>query len=105
MRSRPISEEAAHEIYDALIEHAGAYKPEDGERDSGRDSFVRYATEGTWREYRFQGSLGFGGKARFYGENFYVDCYPEDITPKRQDAIEATNKALTEIFKRHYGAS
>ena len=105
MRNNPITEEAANEVYDALIEHAGCYRPPGGEHDDARASFVFDAVAGHWSEWRFQGCLGFGGKARWYGERFYVDCYPEDSNPKRDAVIETTNKALAAIFQKHYGSA
>lgn len=101
-RREPITEEAANEIYDALIEHAGCYKPVKGRRDPYRGAFVRDATEGFWTEYRFQGSLGFGGKVWNRHDRWDVNCYHEDETPARTAAIEATNEALAVIFQKHY---
>lgn len=46
-------------------------------------------------EWRFQGSLGFGGKFRF--PRMSVDCYPEDLTPARREAIDKANSRLTEF--------
>lgn len=46
-------------------------------------------------EWRFQGSLGFGGKYR--SKTNKVDCYPEDETPQRLDVIKRLNKALEEL--------
>lgn len=56
------------------------------------------------REYRFCGSLGFGGKvwaSRSPGfQPIYVTCYPEDETPERAAAIHAANKALALLEKK-----
>ena len=50
------------------------------------------------REFRFQGSLGFGGKVwKRYGAGVFVNCYAEDETPERRAVVEAANQALSEI--------
>lgn len=79
-----------------LVEEAGA---RDGEMQ--REVFVRYVLKDTGDEYRFQGILGFGGKFRNNGNNGnvpYVDCYPEDRTPRRDAAVAATNARLRALF-------
>ncbi len=48
-------------------------------------------------EYRFQGDLGFGGKLYTENGKFRVDCYPEDLTPKRAEIIRLANQKLSEI--------
>lgn len=77
-------------IYQVLITYAGA-------RADDMDSFLRahdptqqYPTN----EYRFQGSLGFGGK--YYRGN-RVACYPEDLTPEREATIAKVNSLLKDI--------
>lgn len=46
-------------------------------------------------EYRFQGSLGFGGKIYFgHHRGLYVSCYREDETPDRKSAIGRMNAWL-----------
>jgi len=61
-------------------------------------SFISYVTkeEHGYREWRFIGSLGFGGKFRVNSDrpHPYVDCYREDETPSRLDAIKRANKRL-----------
>lgn len=47
---------------------------------------------GSFSEWRFCGHLGFGGKFRFPG--FWVDCYPEDISPEREKVIQEANSRL-----------
>lgn len=49
-------------------------------------------------EFRFQGSLGFGGKL-YHSSNGHdrVDCYPEDATPERRTAIVRANARLREL--------
>ena len=46
-------------------------------------------------EYRFCGSLGFGGK--YWQERNKVTCYLEDETPERLEVIERTNQALERV--------
>ena len=84
----------AEAIWDVLVEFCGA-------RDDNidRDSFIHCATDGNWTEWRFQGSLGFGGKVWNNAGKFYVTCYREDETPKRTAAIEAANEALADILR------
>ncbi len=51
------------------------------------------------REYRFQGSLGFGGKVwSTHGSRVDVTCYPEDETRERRAAIDRANVALAELL-------
>lgn len=63
-----------------------------------RESFVRYFLErGT--EWRFGGSLGFGGKfwADTLGKRHYITCYPEDSTPEREKLIREVNARLAAL--------
>ena len=72
-------------VYDVLVEVGGAAQGE-------RKGFVDYCTVDQGRgeiEWRFRGYLGFGGKFRRTYRTFYVNYYPEDHTPAR-DQIEAT---------------
>lgn len=95
---RKITGEQADKAYDILVQHAGARdKPDD------RTSFVWSMTDAKHHcyEYRFGGSLGFGGKFRNDGNHDdtpYVDCYREDETPARIARITATNKLLADLF-------
>jgi hypothetical protein len=49
--------------------------------------------------HRFVGELGFAGKfrRRRHGAGWFVDCYREDVTPRRQAMIEAANRAFDEL--------
>jgi hypothetical protein len=51
-------------------------------------------------EYRFVGYLGFGGKVRSHSlmghDNVWVDYYPEDKTPERDEMVKLANKRLME---------
>lgn len=77
----------AHWIYDQLVEHAGAPEP-------GRADFVAFVGSRTTCEYRFQGSLGFGGKFWNADSRYYVTCYREDETPERAERIRRVNALL-----------
>lgn len=94
MSRPPLTVELANSVYDLLVAHAGASgDPAD------RDMFVRLQTREFCREYRFQGTLRFGGK--FYRDlrGWRVGCYPEHLTPERQQAIDATNWALADLLR------
>jgi hypothetical protein len=85
----------ARSIYTVLIDIAGAYPRQ-------VDCFIQAQTHQPLLEYRFRGSLGDGGK--FWNSDnpvargqFYVTCYPEDLTPGREAVIAAVNQKLTEI--------
>lgn len=99
----PMSETAAHAVWDVLVAHAGA-----NDDNWERDSFVQAQTDAFQREWRFIGTLGFGGKFRrqrtWIGpdlhERWYVDCYPEHATPERLAAIAAANAALAALTKK-----
>jgi hypothetical protein len=84
-----MTEQRANAIYDILVKHAGARE------SSMRDGFVWHHAENDCTEFRFMGSLGFGGK--YYSRENRVDCYSEDETPERRVAIGRTNAALAEV--------
>lgn len=93
-----ITHEQADTIYSILVNEL---RLRDDEID--RQTFIVAVTsvDDPCREYRFGGALGFGGKFRNNGNRDntpYVDCYPEDMTPERRDAIERTNAALRALF-------
>lgn len=84
-------EELARAVYAVLVELCGA-----SARPDDIASFVAHCTSDTpGTEYRFVGSLGFGGKFRYPGMT--VDCYPEDATPHRQAAIGRANERLAQL--------
>lgn len=78
--------EQANAVFDLLVRHAGA-------REEQRDEFVYHMTRGC-EEFRFQGSLGFGGKLYVDRRGWRVGCYREDLTPERADTIRRVNAAL-----------
>ena len=78
-------------IWDILVRKAGAL---DDPFDAA--NFIGQCARGIG-EWRFQGSLGFGGKL-YEGRPPYVSCYPEDRTPERDRVIARTNEALAALF-------
>jgi hypothetical protein len=76
----------ASAIWDLLIREAGASEHQ-------RLEFLQLATSGL-TEFRFQGTLGFGGK--FYGtrDKWRIACYREDETPERLAVIKVVNGEL-----------
>lgn len=77
-------------VYDVLVQEVGAPN-----RPFDREHFLR-----AWPaspEYRFGGTLGFGGKVWFNAGRIYVTAYPEDITELRQAAIDAANERLAKL--------
>ena len=84
-----------YKAYDLLIEHCGvraSYEP-------GKEVFTRYFIEEHGHEWRFQGSLGFGGKFWHRPSDWDINCYIEDMTPERRDTIKKVNLLLTELAK------
>lgn len=94
-----ITPEQADAVYSILMEHAGE---RDNSTGDSRRIFVHHVTHATYPadEYRFCGSLGFGGKFRNNGnrDTPYVDYYGEDRNPERDAMVERTNAALAELF-------
>jgi hypothetical protein len=91
--------DAAHKVYDVLVAYAGA----------ADTASMRMQFDAFWgrrfdaSEFRFCGSLGFGGKlwvsTNEAGIGWYVSCYPEDLTPEREATIQETNIALTRLLE------
>jgi len=93
----------ARRIWNTLVNYAGATDV-DGNWVSFRQWFDK-AVEKGGDEYRFMGSLGFGGKFWVSRElGFYVSCYPEDKTPDRVAVIDDTNRRLSTIWREALGA-
>ena len=60
------------------------------------DSFVMEVTGANpTNQWRFCGSLGFGGK--FWFPRMTVGCYPEDETPARLATIQSTKSKLAAL--------
>ena len=86
----------ARRVWGILVNHAGA-EDTDFNWVSFRQWFDKAFAKGG-DEYRFIGSLGFGGKFWLHHrDGMYVTCYREDETPERLAAIEATNHALADL--------
>lgn len=74
-------------VYDVLCTEAGA-------------SIALSDFKAHWpacNEFRFMGTLGFGGKV-WSGRGTrppYVTCYPEDRTPERDQTISVVNQKLS----------
>jgi hypothetical protein len=80
----------AREVYQILVEECGA--PSDAD---SAESFLYTHRDGRVDEYRFGGSLGYGGK--FWQHDLRVSCYKEDDTPERLAAIARANTRLAEV--------
>lgn len=96
-RVRQISTEKANRAYTILVLTVGA-------RDDpeARETFVSGVTKASAMEFRFGGHLGFGGKFRNNGNRDgipYVDCYPEDVNPARNEMIRQANLDLAALFR------
>lgn len=90
---KSMTAEQAEQVYDILVREA---KAPDG---SWRQSFVlEFTGDRPTSEWRFCGSLGFGGKFRF--PRMTVDCYREDETPQALETISRTNAQLDELRQR-----
>jgi len=83
--------QTAHRIYDVLEDYGADW--------TQRDTFVRRHVNPpvTCTEWRWQGVLGFGGKLYTHRLVPYVDCYQQDETPTRLQAIQEINEKLKEI--------
>lgn len=77
-------------VYDILVTHGKA-------TESMRAPFLHHHTEAkiACEEWRFEGLLGFGGKYRSAYNK--VDCYAEDLNPKRRLLIDKINQLLVEL--------
>lgn len=96
-----LTKEQANAIYDILVDKAGAY-------EGDRPGFVYHESNEYCSEYRFMGSLGFGGKFwrnvglrsdGTYGEVWYVNVYPEDLArwPEKRIVMDIANLALEKL--------
>lgn len=82
----------ANRAYDVLVEECDASERE-------RHRFVHYLTNTGhgYKEWRFSGSLGFGGKFWLYPDSCRVSCYVEDQTPERLRIISRANDILAAV--------
>jgi hypothetical protein len=102
MKPVPIPEKYANDIWDILMQYAGA-------TEYWRSNFLACRNEIT--EYRFQGKLGFGGKfwnqmhvipsSMTFSQGWDVTCYSEDETPERKEMVRKTNERLAELFAQY----
>jgi hypothetical protein len=81
----------AEKVYEILVKFAGFQ-----DTDRNRQHFVLSMREGS-SEYRFQGSLGVGGK--YLIEHNVVSCYSDDLNDERFNIIRATNQALRDYHE------
>jgi len=86
------NEREAGDIYDILVESCGA-------RDDAieKGAFVQAVVGPNFTEWRFQGTLGFGGKFWNNAGKWYVSCYPEDQTSAMKQTIVEANVALATL--------
>lgn len=77
---------SADEVWDVLVEHCGA-------TEAMREEFCYHFA--TTPEFRFMGSLGFGGKVYDPATRPRVGYYREDETPERRAAAMKANAVLT----------
>lgn len=89
LNRQPLTEAQAEQIYKILSEECDAHP------SNLLDFTLEFTSKDPCSEWRFQGSLGFGGKFRY--PRMSVDCYREDETAARLKSIEAANKRLTEL--------
>jgi hypothetical protein len=74
-------------VFDLLVEECGA-------REFHRADFIHALTSTDSAEYRFGGSLGFGGKHYNEYQRLRVACYSDETTTGRGDAIRRVNGRL-----------
>jgi hypothetical protein len=97
-----MDQQTAYRIWDILVEECGAKPPEGAY--SEREEFALYmATEDRWKEFRFMGKLGFGGKLKSFPSGVYVDCYPEHLNEERSLMIERANTRIGELLASRPG--
>lgn len=86
LQHKTLNVDQARAVYQVLVDECGAQK---------NDPFgfiAEFTSADPCTEWRFQGSLGFGGKFRY--PCLSVDCYAEDETPQRLKSIEDANRRL-----------
>jgi hypothetical protein len=89
-----IPRDVAEKVYTILVEEAGA-------TEGYRQSFVEYLGNCSMPEFRFIGTLGFGGKFYADGLKWYVACYREDQNADRNAAVDRINAKLTDLRREH----
>lgn len=70
------------------------------------DGFQRYMVEPSEhsKEWRFGGTLGFGGKVHFNGRRLWVTAYPEDILrdSSMTKTLDAINAELAKVVSHDF---
>lgn len=90
MVQKNLTVDQARAVYEVLVTEAGAQGGE-----AARSFELHLSSDRPSQEWRFCGSLGFGGKFRFPG--LRVDCYREDETDERLETIKRTNARLDDL--------
>lgn len=91
MASLALTEKQAKAVYDVLVRVCGHERDDWG-------SFLHYIREDRGgKEYRFCGSLGFGGKIYIESNRWRVGYYPEHRTDEREAAVEQANRELARL--------
>lgn len=88
--TKPMNPDLAEKVYDILVDVCGA-------REGERKTFVAQQSTDAIGEWRFCGTLGFGGKLRREENGMYVYCYREDMNAEREAVINEANRRLTQI--------
>jgi hypothetical protein len=83
-----MSPEKANQVYDLLISKVGA---DEADRTAFAHEFKK--TFHT-KEWRYQSSMGFGGKFRTNENGVYIDCYQENESPEINLLIRQINRTL-----------
>lgn len=86
---RGLPRDTAADVHGLLEETFGGYY-------TGFEDYV--TSDLPWHEWRFGGTLGFGGKLHLSPLRMYVGCYPEDCTPENDALIERVNRRLAEMW-------
>lgn len=84
-----MTKRTANKIYDILVNVCGAKEDE-------RQRFIDEAINRLGMEWRFRGSLGFGGKF-YWDSEWIVGCYQEDETQERRATIFKANLLLSKL--------
>jgi len=91
------------EVWDVLVEECGA--SEDPQAGHGFIAFAHYFGDRSdlheLKEFRFMGSLGFGGKVWHQPHAqppIDVNYYAEDESPDRRAAAQRANERLARLF-------
>jgi hypothetical protein len=88
-------------VWNVLVRHAGASSSEDARADFVQNHVHAVSIATTWwiqEEWRFMGSLGWGGKLYCEPESFRVGCYLEDRTSHRDAVCKSTNEVLKPLY-------